>query len=237
MEDTSELPHLCGPVSTNLDRVLIENKICKQAYRGKSFIGNHFHKYLKPETYSNICDSIISTTREHVGNNSNIVEEAELVSQKFKQLNSLYSQVHSKIFHSLPVSDADIREIDKCIQNYMTFFRPQFSNILVTPKQHLLEVHCIPFLQRNRFGLALHGEQGDEETHATISLLEKRTWGLRSEEKQLLFVMKEHMTMISPALRGSLQPMLTQRKHKNVDNACHCPILLTFFSFITIDSQ
>ena len=95
----------------------------------------------------------------------------------------------------------------------MTFFPPQFSNILVTPKQHLLEVHCFPFLQRNRFGLALHGEQGDEETHATISLLEKRTWGLRSEEKQLLFVMKEHMTMISPALRGSLQPMLTQRKH------------------------
>ena len=175
IEGTSELPHLCGPVSANVDRVLIENKICKQVYHGKSSTGNHCHKYLKPETYSNICDSIVSTTREHVGNNSNIVEEAELVSQKFKQLNSLYSQVHSKIFHSLPVSDADIRNIDTCIQNYITFFRSQFSNILVTPKQHLLEVYCIPFLQRNRFGLALHGEQGGEETHTTINLLKKRT--------------------------------------------------------------
>ena len=45
-----DLPPLSGPVTSHLDIVLREHKICKQAYHGKSFIGNHCHACMKEET-------------------------------------------------------------------------------------------------------------------------------------------------------------------------------------------
>ena len=39
-EDTiNELPHFCDPVSSKLDQILIENKICEEAHRGNRSLG------------------------------------------------------------------------------------------------------------------------------------------------------------------------------------------------------
>ena len=43
-----DLPPLSGPaVAHHLDTVLRQHTICKQAYQGMSFIGNHCHAYMK----------------------------------------------------------------------------------------------------------------------------------------------------------------------------------------------
>ena len=84
----------------------------------------------------------------------------------------------------------------------MSFYRREFPEVRVIPKQHLLESHCVPWIQRWGFGLCLHGEQGGEETHAAINCLKRRVWGLWSKEQQLRVLMKEHMAIVSPLFHG-----------------------------------
>ena len=45
---------------------------------------------------------------------------------------------------------------------YMTFYRARFPEVRIIPKQHILEAHCVRWIRRWGFGLALHGEQGGE---------------------------------------------------------------------------
>ena len=59
------------------------------------------------------------------------------------------------------------------INIYMSYYRREFPEVRVIPKQHLLESHCVPWIQRWGFGLSLHGEQGGEEAQATVNCLKK----------------------------------------------------------------
>ena len=83
------------------------------------------------------------------------------------------------------------------INIYMSFYGREFPEVRVIPK-HLLESHCVPWIQRWGFGSSLHGQQGGEETHATINCLKMHVWGLWSTEEQLRVLMKEHMATVSP---------------------------------------
>ena len=57
-----------GPVTQNLEASLQRHNIQRQKYHGKSFVGNDCHKYLSPQVYHDICDSIISKTEEVTNN-------------------------------------------------------------------------------------------------------------------------------------------------------------------------
>ena len=174
----ANLPVLCEPVVRNLDKVLQENYIKLQAYHGRSMVGNHCHKYLKEEVTDKICDSVVSMT------NSLIEHEprrliARNISEKFKKLNKTYATVHTSISHSDTVTPAEIETIKSNIEQYMHNFR-SLTDTKITPKQHLLECHCIPFIEKWGFGLGLLGEQGGEECHAFINILKSRTYGVTS---------------------------------------------------------
>ena len=58
------LPDKSGPITANLVSVLNNNKIYIQAYHSGSFVGNHCHKYLKPQVFTQICDSIVPKAKE-----------------------------------------------------------------------------------------------------------------------------------------------------------------------------
>lgn len=205
------LPFLSGPVTANLDTVLRGKKITMQAYHGRSFVGNHCHKYLKSDVIDAVCDSVLSKTAELCTNGS-LRAKAYDVSNKFKDLNVFYSYIHECVSHQRKISTEDTEQIQQCIDMYLSFYRKEFPLSRVTPKQHLLESHCVPWIRRWGFGLALHGEQGGEETHATINLLKIKVRSLRNQDDQLKTLMREHMTLISPVFHGMFS-LEKRKKH------------------------
>ena len=200
---TEQLPFRFGPVTANLDTTLKENKIAVRAYHGRSFFGNHCHKYLQPSIIDNISQSVVRIADE-TSNSRETKAEALGIGKKFHHLNTLYLSVHKRISHTRPVTDADIREAGKSIIIYMNYFTKYFPDTRIIPKQHILEHHCFDFMKTCHFGLVLHGEQGGEETHAFINELKVHVRGVNNEENKIRVLMKEHFTAVSPVLRSVL---------------------------------
>ena len=92
----------------------------------------------------------------------------------------------------------------------MAVYRRHFPDKIL-PKHHVLEHHCIPFIQRYRFGLGLLGEQGGELLHSTIGKIQKRTQVLKDEACQLQSTMKSHLLQTSKHLQ-SLIPHKKERQ-------------------------
>ena len=65
-----------------------------------------------------------------------------------------------------------MKDMQRSIDEYMAFFRSRFHTARISPKQHILEVHCVDFMQNTGFGLGLLGEQGGE-AHALINLIKQ----------------------------------------------------------------
>ena len=141
--ESSQLPYLCGGVSSVLNAVLIEKKICKQTYHKKSFTGNHCHKYLKRST------AYVSPPQQDNG-----AKQLTFSKKQNKWARHSKSSMHSlpvfaAKFHtadSKPVDEKSKAEANKCIKDCMLFYRPKFLGAPIIPKQHRLEAHCIPFI-------------------------------------------------------------------------------------------
>ena len=111
--------------------------------------------------------------------------------------------------HDNPVLDDDIKNAKKAIKKYMHFFREKFPEEPVTPKQHMLEEHVqhmleghVPvWLQHWKFGMALHGEQGVEQTHAVINTLKTRVRGIKNNKQRIDMLMKEHHLVTTPCMK------------------------------------
>ena len=91
------LPFRSGPMTSTLDEVLKEQGILTQAYHGRSFVGNHFHKYLK--VFNHICDGVVRKTIETT-DDGECHAVANDICRDFKTLNSLYSVVHTQLLHT-----------------------------------------------------------------------------------------------------------------------------------------
>ena len=150
----TKLPFLSGPVTSGLDEVLKKNKIFTQAYIGRSFVGNHCHRYLRYEVFTDIGNSVVSNTMKATDCDT-LHAKAHDISLKFRILNDLYSRVHTSISHKLPLSMTDntVQDIKDFIKQYMEFFRINFVNTTekaasVIPKQHILEDQCLGFIEQ-----------------------------------------------------------------------------------------
>ena len=80
----------------------------------------------------------------------------------------------------------------------------------------ILEMHCIPFIERTGFGLGLLGEQGGEQLHAALAPMERRTAGMRHKSQQLKSTLEAHRLNNSSELRSVL-PNIKRRKKDKVD--------------------
>ena len=188
-----------------------EEKHSKLLYHGRSFVGNHCHKYLKHDVIDDVCDNLVQQVKKATESKRTRDRAAE-ISSKFRQLNKLFSSVHVKMSHKNPVTETDVQNTQMCVDSYMSFYRAQFPDVPIIPKQHLLEYHCIPWMRNWKFGMGLHGEQGGEQTHATLNLLKGRAWGVKNEGEQLRVILKEHMAQVSPLLH----PLLPSAKRKKL---------------------
>ena len=190
-----------GPVASSLDTVLNKHKITPQAYHSRSFVGNHCHKYLQPNVYTDLTETIIKQTQT-LTNNPFLIDEAYTIQITFNDLNSAFRTVHKFISHTAPIDDSSLPDIQTAIDNYMTIYRRMFHNKVI-PKQHLLEHHCIPHIRKQKFGLGLLGEQGTENSHQLIAHLEKhRAHGFTNELNKLHHILTAHLLQIAPSLRA-----------------------------------
>ena len=111
-DKVTPLPDKSGPITANLESVLNNNKIYVQAYHSGSFVGNHCHKYLKPQVFTQICDSIVSKAKE-LTTDRGVIVRAQSVCDKFQALNSLFSDVHHRLSHQLPIPSTEADEIER----------------------------------------------------------------------------------------------------------------------------
>ena len=204
------LPLLAGPLVANLDNTLKKHKIVPQAYHSRSFVGNHCHKYLKDDVYTDICESIPRKVQD-ITDNTSIIAEATAVSRKFKDLNARFSAVHQSISHQKPVSQEEIDSIETLVQDYMCFFRAEFPRIQIIPKQHLLEHHCVPWVQRYGMGISLLSEQGGESSHSIINSLMINARGIRDKQLQLTHLLRQQLALVAPALQA-VNPVCLKHK-------------------------
>ena len=201
LEDDITLPFRSGPVTKNLDCVLNSHKIAIQAYHGRSFVGNHCHRYLQQPVYEDLCGSVVKKTYE-LTDSSDCHQKAEDVSQKFQTLNMLFARVHTCISYAKPFTE-DMHNPEHAIIEYMGFFRQHFKDVKIIPKQHILECHCLPWIEQSVFGLGFHGEQGGESSHAAVNRTKRKSYGLKGEEEKLRYIMKEQLTHTSPVMQSS----------------------------------
>ena len=97
----------------------------------------------------------------------------------------------------------------------MTLYWHNFPSKVI-PKHHILEHHCIHFIQKHRFGQGLLREQGGELLHSTIGKIQKRTRAMRDESSQLKTTMNLHLLQTSQHIQSLIPP-----KRKRVSSKKH----------------
>ena len=198
-----------GPIVANLTKVLNDHQIQVQAYHSRSFVGNHCHKYLKPEVFHDVCQSIHGIVRS-MCDNELLKEEAASVADIFEKLFHLFSQVHMDICHGEYIPDAEYDSIDNKIKAYLAYYHQHFPGKII-PKLHMLEDHVLPWMEKWGVGMAMHGEQWGESIHATFNHLKSIHAGVQNGLDRLMAMMKEHHTKCAPVV----QKHIIQMKQKN----------------------
>ena len=64
----TELTFRSGPIDSSLDPILTKHRITPQAYHSRSFIGNHCHKYMRPNVYQELTCTVTSMTQACTNN-------------------------------------------------------------------------------------------------------------------------------------------------------------------------
>ncbi|XP_071795767.1 uncharacterized protein [Asterias amurensis] len=149
-----------GPLSGVLDTTLKSIRVCRQAYHGKSFIGNHVHKCCKPENIELLTSSITRTAELLC---PSIVPEVKKVAAKYHLLFSKFAECHN-VYNTNIMTDATIDKLEQDITSYCEYFRSEFQSETIPPKFHMLDEHTVPFIRKWHFGLGFLGEQGGRES-------------------------------------------------------------------------
>ena len=211
IEAKNSLPLGADPISGCLDDLLKKHNIHREKYHGKSFVGNHANKYLKPRVFNDVFDGIIETVKKLTCNQSIITQTESLVS-KYKQLFTLYSEVHCLVNHSNPIPYDDLEIIQSKVDSYMAFYRRSFPTKDIILKQHLLECHVADCLEKWRVGFGLLGEQGFETIHGRMNSIEKKFGGEKMDKaSRARLIMERQLSKTAPEII-KLTPEGTRRR-------------------------
>ena len=211
-EHTAKLDILSGPITANLDHALQKCGIKVQAYHSRSFVGNHCNKYLQPQVYTSVCDSVVQKTKE-LSQRSLLNNKAYAIAEDFKGLCKRFSDVHRLVSHGNPIQEGDIEGIQRKIDGYLGYYRRHFPGESITPKLHFLEDHIVPWISQWHVGMAMHGEQGGEGIHKEFNKLDKIMSGIQDPLERLQATMREHIVSTDPGVNKEIPPV---KKRKSV---------------------
>ncbi len=200
------------PVSACLDETLKKHGIKRQAYHGKSFVGNHCHKYLQKEVYESVTAGIV-TQCELLCGDPDIIDEAKEIEHKFNETFRLYAEVYTAVAHSNFIPESDLSMIQEKIDKFLAYFRRTFPDSSIPVKFHLLEDHTVDWIRRFPFGLGLLGEQSAESVHAQVNRIKRMYVAVPSSTKRIHSTVQEQHLKCAPQLQA-LMPKSKRPKNK-----------------------
>ncbi|XP_078607304.1 uncharacterized protein LOC144879578 [Branchiostoma floridae x Branchiostoma japonicum] len=197
-----------GPLAKRLDEVLQKRRVQRQAYQGKSFIGNHVHAMLKEDAIEDLT-SIAKVAAEEIVTEMEgipliIVTKAQQIHLNFKRIMSLFAACYKGYSHANPMSEDDILALDRNIRSFIDTFRELFPTMTFPIKLHLLEDHMVEWVSRWGFGIGFHGEQGIESTHAAFNQIQRSTSGIADPVRRLKATLENHLLRVSPSHHGGV---------------------------------
>ena len=93
----------------------------------------------------------------------------------------------------------------------MDYYRLEFPRATVLPKQHMLEDHVIPWLEKWKVGFGCMGEQGAESIHASFNNVERVYASTANRVQRLQGVLQHHYLQFNPD-NVSLKPSPAKKK-------------------------
>ncbi|KAJ8018727.1 hypothetical protein HOLleu_43131 [Holothuria leucospilota] len=184
-----------GPLVKQLDATLQKFRVARQAYHGKSFVGNHVHRCCQKENIDLLMADVVNLTNQLC---PDLVEEAKAMTDKYKVLFRLFGTCHKQYNTADFHSDEDIHALELTIRSYLQYFRTKFGNETIPPKMHILEDHVVPFIKKWHVGLGFLGEQGVESVHARLNSIKYNVRGLKDDLDILKSVMVTHWVQTRP---------------------------------------
>ncbi|XP_065652137.1 uncharacterized protein LOC136079755 [Hydra vulgaris] len=201
-----------GPCTKLIETVLRSLKVQRQAYHGKSFVGNHVHKMLKKSSILKLCNSVPKFVYDQGLSGTHVHQRAIDISTKYKKLFDKFAQCYN-IFASKSTMTADtLRLLQKAIDDLMIFFCDTWPDASVTPKLHMLESRAVLFLQKWGGGAGFgYGEQGGESIHMEFNKLTTVYKSIPYPSMKLKSILKSHHQKTDPE-NIKLRPRLYKRK-------------------------
>ncbi|XP_033646390.1 uncharacterized protein LOC117305619 [Asterias rubens] len=210
-QGTTELEFGTGPIASSLDGVLKKHKVNRQAYHGKSFVGNHVNKCCQIP----VIDALTSQPRLMTDQlpldeltleaSATIRRNSAEIGVKFHEAFSCFADVHKAINHCNPITQSDMERTDVCIKHFLRVYRRCFPDASITPKLHMLEEHTMEQLRRFKVGLGLLNEQGGELLHTEFNRAGRAVHGMKDELQKLMSIMRRHLTTTFPEVHAEMK--------------------------------
>ncbi|XP_070544697.1 uncharacterized protein [Ptychodera flava] len=178
-----------------LDKTLQRMNVKRQAYHGKSFVGNHVHKCLQEGNIDLLTNAAIEEVKLV---SPAYQDEVTTICTKYNKLMKMFAKCHAGYSKCDYMESEEINELENNIDCLMAFYREEFPSARVSPKMHILEDHTVPWIRRWGFGCGFHGEQGGEHVHSDLNNIRYNIRGLRDDLEIARCLMKEHWTQVSP---------------------------------------
>ncbi|XP_071943891.1 uncharacterized protein [Antedon mediterranea] len=214
-----EIKYATGPLCTEMDNILTANKIPRQQYHGKSFVGNHVYRACKFNIIDKLMDGleiVLKQQMHHCKDKHTTILATKLskIRQSFTPPFKLFSQVHACINHTRFIDDPEIDAYEHAIKSFSVEYR-KIAPGVVQPKLHMLEHHSVPFMRRWKVGIGLLAEQGGELIHSEFNRRKRAVHGIRNNLDQLMSIMKSHLTFTSPEIQQVQIPIKKSRKSED----------------------
>nr|XP_047133795.1 uncharacterized protein LOC124811881 [Hydra vulgaris] len=108
---------------------------------------------LKLNSVLDLCNSIPKIVSDLGFIDTDVHNEAKVLSEKFVHLFSKYAICYNFMNLSEIINNNPLLELEGVIGELMSYFRKTRPNEPITPKTHLLESHCVDFIRN--WGLVL----------------------------------------------------------------------------------
>ncbi|XP_078701358.1 uncharacterized protein LOC144927657 [Branchiostoma floridae x Branchiostoma belcheri] len=108
-----------GPLTSQLDPVLNEFRVRRQAYHSQSFIGNHVNRMLKDDAIERLTSAVTSTVNSIMEKFEDLpvslVPLARATADKHKQLFTLFAHCHKGYSRSEPMNEDAVQKLGKVL--------------------------------------------------------------------------------------------------------------------------
>ena len=82
------------------------------------------------------------------------------------------------------------------------------KKIYIQPK---FAIRVLEWMEKWRFGMAMHGEQKGESIHREFNIIERNMCHVPNLSQKLLFIMREHHTLTHPEIQSQTEHKKTKQ--------------------------